>query len=94
MSNGTMHRKSTLRSCCLHDSGHAGKPVLLFLAHVPKNVLIIITHAPELNDSFDKGVWSGLVWGTWVLKNMYVEHVLLKRSHTSDLAEGQNLKQP
>lgn len=80
MSNGTMHRKSTSRSCCLHDSSHAGKPVLLFLAHVGSQECAC-TEAyyyypcPAAQWSLWQRTLGWVGRGTGVLNNLYVEHV-------------------
>lgn len=103
MSNGTKCRK---RSCCWHERSHAGKPVLLFSAHVDSEEcactvlsLIIITNALQLNDPPDKGLWGGLVGGQgcWIICTLSMswgEMGEVLTHITSDLAWSQSLKQP
>lgn len=52
-------------------------PVVLGPGCFPRMCLhrLIITHALQLNDPSDKGLSGGLVRGTRVLNNLYVEHV-------------------
>lgn len=92
MSNGTMRRKHISQSCCLHDNNHAGKPVLSLLAHfVPQECAYYYYRCPAAQASLG---W--VCRGTRVLNNLYVEHVFrrsMRNARTSDLAQGQVLKQ-